>query len=515
MLADVGRKIWPIGLLTCVLALGCVNPTQAFAASHFGFENVVAQAQKLAHQSYEPPQAVPEFLTALNQEQWQKIQFKSEKAVWRGKKLPFEVQFFHPGYNYQYPVTVRIVNKYGVGRLQFSRDDFDYPSAKFRDQVPEHLGYAGLRIHYAINRADYKDEVAVFLGASYFRGVGKEQQFGLSARGLAINTGANSGEEFPRFKAYWLCQPAPGAKKLVVYALLDSPSITGAYRFEITPGKATTMDVDAHLFPRTKIAKLGIAPLSSMFMFGENSEHRFRDYRPEVHDSDGLLVHAASAEWLWRPLRNPSRLAINSFDADDAQGFGLLQRDRNFDHYQDLDLHFQSRPSAWVEPQDKWGKGRVELVQIPSDSQMNDNVVAYWVPETPATPGHPLRYKYRLSWQESSPEPADIGRVVATRFGQAVKQEGEPDAAQQVVVDFAGGVLEKLPRKALVNARVNLQGSGALRDIRVQKNYITGGWRLRFAVVAPNATKSVELRAYLVDSKGNPLSQTWSYALSP
>lgn len=515
MLASAVRKSPRISSLILVLVVATIMPAATFAASNFAFKNVLVQAQKLAQKAYQQPHKVPKFLAALTLEQWQKIQYKSDHAVWRGEKLPFEVQFFHPGYNYQYPVTIHIINKYGVGRLQFSRDDFTYPNTTFRDQVPEHLGYAGLRIHYAINRPDYKDEVAVFLGASYFRGVGKGQTFGLSARGLAINTGANSGEEFPRFREFWLRQPAPDAKKIVVYALLDSPSVTGAYRFEITPGEATTMDVDAQLFPRKKIAKLGIAPLTSMFMFGENSERRFRDYRPEVHDSDGLLLHAVSGEWLWRALRNPQRLVINSFDADDTQGFGLLQRDRNFDHYQDLNLHYQRRPSAWVEPRGSWGKGRVELVQIPSDSQKNDNIVAYWLPQTPVTPAHPLRFKYHLSWQRSSPEPLAIGRVVATRFGQAAKQAGEPDAAQQVVVDFNGAVLGKLPASARVGAKVNLQGSGALRDIRVRKNIITGGWRLRFAVVVPDASKPAELRAYLVDNKGKPLSQTWSYALSP
>lgn len=514
MLAHRLRKLGRVIVFLSIMSAGLATSMPATAAPDFGFSNVVAQAKELAQKSYQKPQGAPQFLNDLTREQWKKIQYKPDKALWRGKKLPFEIQFFHPGYNYQYPVAVYVINKYGVGRLKFSREDFSYPSAKFREKVPKDLGFAGLRVHYPINRPDYKDEIAVFLGASFFRGLGKGQTFGLSARGLAINTGANSGEEFPRFKAFWLRQPKADAKKLVLYALLDSPSVAGAYRFEITPGKATAMDVDAKLFPRAKIAKLGVAPLTSMFMFGENSVHGFSDYRPEVHDSDGLLLHADSGEWLWRPLRNPKVLAMNSFDGNNPVGFGLLQRDRDFDHYQDLDLHYQSRPSAWVEPQGKWGKGRVDLVQIPSDSQRNDNVVAYWVPQAPVTPDQPLHFKYRLSWCKHCSEPRGAGRVVATRVGQAPKQQGEPDTARQVVVDFEGADLNKIPGDAPMDARVNLDGSGALRDIRVQKNNITGGWRLRFAVVAPNnQSKPIELRAYLADSSGNALTQTWSYAL--
>jgi len=487
-------------------------------AAEFDFSSVVSKAKSIANEAYEAPAPVPEFLTKLDFEQWKKLQFKVDKALWRAEKLPFEAQFFHPGYNYEFPVRIHVLNSDDVRQLEFSRDDFSYPTEEFREKVPRELGFSGFRLHYPINREDYKDEIAVFLGASYMRGLGKGQSFGLSARGLAIDTGVNGGEEFPHFREFWLVEPTKDDANITIYALLDSPSVAGAYRIVIAPGETTTMDVDTQLFPRKKIAKLGIAPLTSMYMYGENDNRKFHDYRPEVHDSDGLLLESNDGEWLWRPLQNPASLAINSFSGKNLRSFGLMQRDRNFDHYQDLDQHYESRPSAWVQPRGEWGQGRVELVQIPSDSEMNDNVVSYWVPQAPVTPEKPLHFEYRLNWQTQSPEPPGVGKVIATRIGvlpeQSAEQSDAPDGTTRIVVDFAGGQLSRLPKNAPVDARVTINDGVVLRDVRVRHNENTGGWRLSFDTVSKQIDKPLELRAFLVGEEGDALTQTWSYTSS-
>src|SRR5262249_47540238 len=256
--------------------------------------------------TFEAPKArVPEWLGKITYDQWRDIRFRADQTLWRDKGLPFQVQFFHPGLYYDRTVKVNVIDG-GSGKLQdFSPSQFDYGRNDFASKVPQDLGYAGFRVHAPIKKPDYFDEVIVFLGASYFRAVGKQQVFGMSARGIAIDTALPSGEEFPYFKEFWLVTPEAGAKELTIYAMLDSPSLTGAYRFVVRPGDQTAVAVDARIFLRREGKKLGIAPLTSMFFHGENSSPWREDFRPEVHDSDGLLVNFASGEWLWRPLDNP------------------------------------------------------------------------------------------------------------------------------------------------------------------------------------------------------------------
>ena len=247
--------------------------------------------------------------------------------------------------------------------------------------MPDNLGFAGFRIHYPINKPDYHDEVAVFVGASYFRAVGQRMNYGLSARGLAIDTVLPSGEEFPYFRKFWIHEPQPDAKEISLYALLDGPSVAGAYHFVIHPGKETVIDVKLTLFLRKPVAKLGIAPMTSMFHHGENSYAKVMDdFRPEIHDSDGLMIATATGEWIWRPLVNPKTLLVNSFQVNNPAGFGLSQRDLDFDHYQDLESNYENRPSLWISPVGNWGEGRVELIQIPTDKEVYDNIVAFFVP---------------------------------------------------------------------------------------------------------------------------------------
>lgn len=514
-------------LVLALLNLGFSTAAAAAGKPAFGFETVTAKAQKLAAQPYAAPAQVPQWLREINYDQWRDIRFKPSESLWRKEKLPFEVQFFHAGLFYDRTVTVNIVNDRKVEPLPFSSRMFDYGKNTFQDRLPAGLGFAGLRIHGPIKNKDYFDEIAVFLGASYFRAVGKPHVYGLSARGLAVDTAQPWGEEFPWFREFWLVKPAPKAKEMTLYALLDSPSVVGAYKFVITPGEETLTDVDSVIFPRKPIAKLGIAPLTSMFFYGENRSQRpVNDFRPEIHDSDGLLVHGESGEWLWRPLTNPKRLSVNAFLADNPRGFGLLQRDLNYDHYLDLEARYDLRPSAWVTPKGAWGEGAVELIQIPTPNEMHDNIVAFWVPKAPVQPGRPMAFAYQLSWHAADGRRPPGGQVVSTRVGTFNSATGEDDRIRKYVIEFDGAELRKLSADAPVAAVIDVSAGGRLIEKQVVKNPVTGAWRLVFKIDAekePGAIKQVldrdgpppvELRAFL--RHGNDvLTETWSYTLQP
>jgi glucans biosynthesis protein len=365
-----------------------------------------------------------------------------------------------------------------------------------------------------LNNETYKDEAAVFLGASYFRAVAKSMHYGLSARGLAVDTAQPSGEEFPWFREFWVKRPEPGDTQITVYALLDSPRAAGAYSFVITPGKETLMDTQCTIFLRKGVDKLGIAPMTSMFFYGENTNTRPKDwFRPEVHDSDGLMIHMENGEWLWRPIANSKSLWVNVFQADNIKGFGLMQRDLNFDHYQDLEARYEKRPSLWCEPKGAWGKGWVELVQIPTEDEIHDNIVAYWRPAA-APVEQPLSFAYSLSWQYPDDKKPPAGRVVATRT-EVDRQPG----IKKFIVDFEGGELAGLEPKDGVEGIIDIGSGGRLIEHQAYKNQVTGGWRLVFRI-KPEETPSlaekfmpekkpiVEIRAFLRHGS-SILTETW------
>lgn len=499
--------------LLAVTGIAVLLPT---GASSFGLEDVARRAKQLADAAYVEPQRVPRWLLDLSYDSYREIRFRPEHALWKAEGLPFSVQFFHPGLYYDRTVTLHVVTPSRTSPIAFSPDQFDYGEDELGSRVPQDLGYAGFRIHHPIKNPEYQDEVAVFLGASYFRAVGRDDVYGLSARGLAIDTALASGEEFPWFREFWLVKPRAGAKELTIYALLDSPSATGAYRFVLAPGPQTRLDVEMRVFPRTAIGKLGIAPLTSMFLRGEAGPgHAEPDYRPEVHDSDGLLIATAGGEWLWRPLDDPEKLQVVTFDATDPRGFGLVQRDRSFDHYQDLAARPDLRPSAWVVPKGDWGAGHVELVEIPTRDDTNDNIVAYWVPAARVSPGQPVSLAYSLFWYGDDRSRPPGGRTTATRRDQV----GQADVVR-LLVDFEGEALRRLPDDAIVEGVVTLSGGeepgphpAELLEQQVIRNPVTRGFRLVFQIEEPDGDP-VELRAFLQHGD-DVLTETWSYLLGP
>jgi glucans biosynthesis protein len=508
-------------LLLLLLAPALAAAADAAAKSPaFGFDQVMQQARALAAKPYQPPARLADALNNMTYDTWRDIRFRPEQSIWRAEKLPFELQLFHPGLYYDRTVKLMVVDGDSQAEIEGKRSMFDYGSNAFAPQIPENVGVAGFRVHSAVKTPKYFDEFLVFLGASYLRGIGRDQGYGLSARGVAIDTATTNGEEFPWFRQFWLVKPKKGDTSLQIYALLDGPRISGAYAFRAKPGKETVIDVQSAVFLRAPVAKLGIAPLTSMYFFGENtSPRRFDDFRPEVHDSDGLQILFGNGEWLWRPLQNPPTLQVSSFESQGLSGFGLMQRDRNYGSYEDLEARYELRPSAWIEPQGDWGAGRVELIQIPSDDEIHDNIVAFWVPATVPAAGEPLRMDYRLRWTDAERVKPPAGAVVSTRTGA-----GKLKRSRLFVVDFDGPALDKLPADAAVTATVSVGTGAELKDQRVYRNTVDGTWRLAFEVqaadpsaieqVLPDKRPYVDVRAFL-RVNADVVSETWSYAFKP
>jgi periplasmic glucans biosynthesis protein len=482
------------------------------AAQDPAFIAAIKDAQALLdHPHDDRTTPLPESLRELDYDAYRDIRFRPARAWWQKDGLPYQLQFFHPGF--LFPRTVRLTEWVdGAERpIEFAPELFDYG----RNQAPAahgDIGFAGLRVHTRLNRPDYFDELAVFLGATYYRLLGRGQIYGASARGIAIDVAAAEAEEFPFFRRLWVKRPQAEAKELSVYALMDGKSVTGAYRFVLAPGAPTTADVDAALFFRRTPAKLGVAPLTSMFLFGESTPGRFDDYRPEVHDSDGLLIHGASGEWLFRPLQNPSKVAVSAFALESPRGFGLVQRDRVFDHYSDLEAHYERRPSLFVAPRGDWGKGHVELVEIPSDRETHDNVVVSWVPAQPPAAGARLDFAYRVEAALYDGSESPRGRAMATRIAlvDPLKPPFKPDPRRaRFLVDFAGDNLAALGPKPAVEGVVSVGGGRVIGPIGVERTPVAGTLRAQFTV-RRDADQPVELRAFLRHG-ADTLTETWSY----
>lgn len=476
------------------------------------FEKISEAAKKLSQEAFSPPNSEklkPWF--NISYDEYQKIRFKTSKSIWRGES-DFELQMFHAGFLYNFPVAINSIEGCKSTPINFSPEYFTYPSSV--DKLDKkNVGFAGFRIHYPLHTNTYKDELGVFLGATYFKFLGRTQKYGLSARGLAVDTASTKGEEFPIFREFWLEKPPANQQKIVVYALLDSKSLSGAYRFEFYPKDQSILEVKIKLFPRNKVTELGIAPLTSMFFYGENSKSHFDDFRPEVHDSDGLLIHNASDEWIWRPLGTRERLEISSFFDSSTKGFGLIQRDLQFASFQDLQALYHKRPSYWIEPIGNWPSGRVVLVEIPTNTETNDNVVAYWDSDQDTEKDRPIELQYRMTSLLSTSHLHNLGKVFSTRIGHGLTPGSSANGfsdnrTKKFILDFNGGSLPLLAEDQPVEALVS-SSSGIIENIIVQRNDEIGGWRLFFNFT-PEGEKTSDIRAFL-RLRSETLTETWSY----
>jgi periplasmic glucans biosynthesis protein len=471
------------------------------AASPFDGSTVRNMARQLALQPYKAPDStLPAPFKDLDFSAYQGIRFDKSKALWRGQGRKFSAEFFHRGYIYHDRVSIFEVADGKAEPIRYSTDMFTF------DKVPPStgdLGFAGFRIHYPLNRADTQDEICAFLGASYFRAIAKGQGYGLSARGLSIKTADSAGEEFPVFRSFWLERPSPGADIIVIHALLDSPSTTAAFRFTIRPGEDTVFDTETATYPRVDIAQAGLAPLTSMFLFDANDRVRFDDWRAAVHDSNGLQIHTGHDVALWRPLTNPRDLQISSFEDTGPRGFGLMQRARAFVDYQDLESRYEKRPSLWVEPIGDWGQGVVELVEIPSDREVNDNMVAFWRPHDPLRAKGEYLLSYRLHWCWAAPGVVKLAQALQTRCGLSFDQKH-----RQFIVDFVGDSLKGLKADAAPTLDVGAD-KGKIVSAVTEPNPDVNGWRVSIELDTQD-NKLVELHARLMQGD-QALTETWIY----
>jgi periplasmic glucans biosynthesis protein len=480
----------------------------------FDYARLKGRARALASAPYQPPPAkLPPDVAKLDWDRYQAIQYRDDHALWARDDRRFRVKFFHLGLFFETPVHIYTVTDGLAQEVAYDPAMFDYgKSGLQRAHLPADLGFAGFRVLFD---TDPKRDVAAFLGASYFRAVGGEMQYGMSARGLAVDTALERPEEFPTFTRYWIEQPASKSAVLTVYALLDSPSVAGAYRFDIRPESTLTMEIDAALYPRKAIERLGIAPLTSMYQYGENDRRTAHDWRPEIHDSDGLSLWTGSGEWLWRPLVNPQALRFNAYADDNPRGFGLLQRDRVFDHYQDDGVFYDRRPSVWVEPKGGWGKGAVDLVEIPTVDETFDNIVAFWNPAVKPQPGQELLYSYRLHWGSRMPFTSPLAQVAATRTGiGGVIGRKRTYFSWRFAVDFAGGPLTQLPKDAKVEAVITAS-RGEIEITSARPLTEINGYRAMFDLKPTDESVTpINLRLYLRAGK-RALSETWMYQWTP
>jgi glucans biosynthesis protein len=481
--------------------------------ARFGYDDVVRRARDLAgmvHDATVPP--LPDALARLDYDSYRDIRFRPDRALLGQTGGAFRMQMFHPGFLFNRTVTVNLIRDGIPTPVPYASSLFDYGRNRFDRALPVNLGFAGFRLHYPLNDPKIQDELISFLGASYYRFLGRGQRYGLSARGLAIGVGAKETEEFPIFKEFWIEAPGPDADRAVVYALMDSPSLTGAFQFLVYPSHQTVVDVTSTIFPRQPVPRIGIAPLTSMFYVGENDRRFFDDFRPELHDSDGLLMHTGAGEWIWRPLRNAREISVSSFLDNNPRGFGLMQRDRTFEHYQDLDLGYELRPSYWVEPSDNWGEGRIDLVEIPTGDETNDNIVAYWTPRSVPEPGQTLVWRYRIRAVTKDfdlhPGGAAVNTWQAAPRALGSTEQPSPNT-RRFIIDFSGGELPYFlgdPDKVQIVPSVS---NGRIVRTWLTPNPKTNGFRAAVDVALEKG-QSADIRAFL--KAGNrALTETWTF----
>jgi glucans biosynthesis protein len=482
-----------------------VAPTLRYGpARPFSFPGLIAEAHVRSKRAFGPRPKPPEGLEALNFDAMGQIAYRADAALWAGSPTLDPVQFFHLGRYAQTPVAIHVVDGGRARAVLYSDDLFDIPADSPARRLPRDLGFAGFRVM----RRGRVDDWLAFQGASYFRSAEPFDQYGLSARGLAVDTATARSEEFPAFTDVWLGHDTDG--NLLIHALLQGPSVVGAYRITQRRGASgLVQDVEPRLFFRAPVERLGVAPLTSMYWYGQPDRHDGADWRPQVHDSDGLAIWTGAGERIWRPLANPPRVLVNSFFDNNPRGFGLMQRDRTFSDYQDDGAFYDRRPSLWVEPVGGWGEGSVQLVELPTGSETDDNIVAFWTPRRPVTRGDSLAFRYRLHWAAAEPDPLHIGQVVATRTGVG----GRPGQAQETgvrkfVIDFAGGRLASLNRESNVEADV-VRSTGAPIPATAYPVVGTDRWRLMFDI-AIGLGKTVDMRAFLRQGQ-SALTETWVY----
>ncbi len=476
-------------------------------AAVFSEDWLLNQAETLAGQPFQQPTLdLPSELSDLDQAKYQAIRFKPELSLWKGEPLSFELEFLHTGFQYKLPAQINLIEGDLVRPFPYSSTLFDYNAPLSPPPPDSPGGFSGLRVDTRMGRADQKEAFLIFQGASFFRALAAGQVFGVTARGISVNTAQAAGEEFPFFRAFWIKKPAPEDRQLIIYALLDGPSLTGAYKFRADPGRYTILDVECSLFPRKPLSHVGIATLNSMYFLGAADPTRLDDYRPNVHSSDGLQIWNAAGEWIWRPITNPEQLQYSVFLDRTPKGFGLLQRRRGFGDYEDIEARFGDRPSLWVEPLDDWGDGAVDLIEVPSQSEIYDNIITFWRPKSPLAEKTRRTFRYLLHWGWAPPTRSTQSYVLQTRVG------GQGQGKRRVfIIDFVSGHSCNGCNVSEFTADVR-SGDGEIANISVRGNPATGGQRVTFEF-QPGGRQQTDLRCQLKQN-GQVISESWVYRWS-
>ncbi|MCC2096383.1 MAG: glucan biosynthesis protein G [Hyphomicrobiales bacterium] len=492
---------------------------QSGRRARFGFDDVVTRARSLARAEYHAPsETLPPELASLDWDLWRRIRFRSNTSLLKGPGSKFSLQLFHLGHLFKKAVTVNTLRNNLPVPVPYSADIFDYGPVKFKTPLPVNMGFAGFRLHYPLNAPNTHDELISFVGSSYFRWLGRGQKYGLSARGLALNSGLlDKKEEFPFFREFWI-DDSEGAKgQVTIYALMDSDSVSGAYKFTLYPGVETRLDVEATVFARKTVQRLGIGALTSMYFLGENDRHmndrnKYDEFRPELHDSDGLLIHTHADKWVWRPLINPLVQEVHRFEANKVKGFGLMQRDRRFEHYQDIELNYEERPSYWVVPKGDWRDGVIELIELATKDETADNIVCAFVPSEPLEAGKSVSFAYSMYSKNDGLDLHSLAYVKNTFSAPAYALGSKEVAAartRRLMIDFAGGELEYyLKSPGLVDAVPSAIDAKVMRHF-VVPNPAGKGFRVMVDVQFEEDKIGV-IQCYLRDGP-KLLSETWNY----
>lgn len=479
---------------------------------NFTWDRLQEWAEDRARYPY-VPHVAPErdLLYRIDYDNYHQIRYRQAADLWP-KGASYPVELFHLGRYFMEPARIFVVDDGQSREVLYSKDLFDYGKASFAQTLKDDTGFAGLRVMRGTGEPDW----IAFLGASYFRCIGETKQYGLSARGLAVNTGMSEPEEFPRFTNFWI-ERLDGARGVMIYALLESLSTTGAYRIKAMRDSGSITgsitEIDAIVHARADVERLGIAPLTSMYWYGKNSRRLATDWRPEIHDSDGLAIWSGSGERIWRPLNNPPMVKLSSFVGASPKGFGLLQRERSFDAYEDDNVFYHLRPSVWVEPIGEWGEGAVQLLEIPTEDETRDNIVAFWNPKKPFRKGDRVALSYRIYWRNNIPFPDANAHVLSTRRGVGGIPGGlERASSTKYVIDFDGGKLGELGNKDGVKLKVTAS-RGHVDQVAAYRIVDSRHWRAIFDYT-PDGKETGDLRAFL-ERDGEALSETWMYQHVP
>ena len=491
-----------LAALACLLS-GCAT-VDAMRRVEVDFGYVSGVAAERAQRRYREPGPLPEVLQNLSYDKYQKIRYNNDKYLWRDEGLSFAAGFFHLGYLYREGIKVHEFTPTHEQHIRYLPAFFDFEDKELESALPSSLDYAGFRLSTNLENGQRYAEFVSFLGASYFRAIGYGHRYGVSARGIAVNAGLSDPEEFPRFTEVWLGKPLGNSQEMVVYALLEGPSLTGAYKFVLRPGVETVIEVKSRIFMRETVKSFGVAPLTSMFWRGENRASTESDFRPEVHDSDGAIILERDKDPVWRALDLDTKTRLSYIAVNAFTGLGLMQRDRNFESYQDMEADYHLRPSVLVETKGDWGSGFVKLVELPTANEFDDNIIAFWEPVVLPEKGDVLNFEYTMRWTSATaPSEYPAAQVSSTRVGEDLSYPG----SHVFVVEFSGVERSDSPPEVIAT----VGAPSTLQDTRVMWNPYSKAWRvmIRVDTVGPD-DPAVELRCQLRFADAT-VSEVWAY----